>query len=375
MKQILHLIDTYRIGGPGKTIINAAKYIDGSRFRVHVGTFIPPPPAHNEFAHAVREAGIPLLELRETRRLNVGHVGQIRRYVEEHDIAIVHAHGYRTDALGYLATRGLRNVVIVTTHHGWIRNTAKQHAVTRFARWLCRRFDGVEVVCSPLLEELPRAIAGDGRAVVIHNAIVMQDYAAEHRRDAQRQALGVRPGDKLVGVVGRLNPEKGSREMLEAFAQVAAALPSAHLVFVGEGPLEPALRARVAELNLTDRVRFVPYQHRVHPFYEAIDLLVCPSISEGLSNVILEAQVFRRAVVATRVGGNGDIIEPDITGILIEPKQPDALAAAIQRVLEDDELRQQLGENAYRRVSREFAFDARMRKEERFYERVLATAR
>jgi glycosyltransferase involved in cell wall biosynthesis len=373
MIEVLHLIDTYRIGGPGKTIINSAKYIDRSRYRVHVGSFTDPArPERNEFAQAVRAHGIPFLDLPETRRINLDHLAKIRGYVREHGIAIVHAHGYRTDAVGYAATRFMPGVAVLTTHHGWIRNNPRQDLMARSALQLCRRLDAVQVVSRRLLDELPPSIVRRGRAAVVHNGIVLADYALGGHRTRIRQSLGVADDVPLLGVVGRLSEEKGGHEMLEAFGQIAAQHPLAQLVFVGEGPLRAALEARVHAAPWAGRVHFAGHHSPVQPFYEALDILVSPSRTEGLSNAILEALVFGRPVVATRVGGNPEIIEDGISGLFVEARRPDALAGAVLRVLDDGALRASLVAGGRARVEAEFTFEARMRKEEQFYAAVLA---
>jgi glycosyltransferase involved in cell wall biosynthesis len=371
MIDVLHLIDTYRIGGPGKTIINSALFIDRARFRIHVGSFTDPVRTdRNEFARAVQANGIPYLELAETRRINLAHVGLIRRYVREHGVTIVHAHGYRTDALGYVATRGLP-VAFVTTHHGWIRNNGRQELMARSALQLCRRFDGVEVVSNRLLDELPRSVIRRGLAGVVHNGIVPADYRVGGHRGPIRQALGVSDGAILLGVVGRLSLEKGCHEMLDAFAIVAAAEPRAHLALIGEGPLRPALEARAREAAWGGRVHFTGHQSPVQPYYEAIDVLVSPSRTEGLSNAILEALVFEKPVVATRVGGNPEIVEDGVSALFVPAQDPPALAAALIRLLGDPALQASLVAGGRARIASAFTFDVRMRREEQFYADVL----
>jgi glycosyltransferase involved in cell wall biosynthesis len=369
MVDVLHLIDTYRIGGPGKTIINSAKFIDGA-YRVHVGAFTRPQPGFDEFSSAVRAAGIPFLDLPERRRIEFGHVGLIRRYVREHGIRIVHPHGYRTDVLAYLATRRLP-VIVVTTHHGWIRNNSRQELMARMALQVCRLLDGVEVVSRRLLDDLPGVVVRDGRAEVVHNAIVLGDYAPAGVGADVRHELSLPPDAELLGVVGRLSVEKGCLDMIVAFEILAASRPRLHLAFAGEGPQLAELRARAAQGPAGDRIHFVGYQASVRRFYEAIDVLVSPSHTEGISNAILEGMVVGRPIVATRVGGTPELVEDLSSALLVESKRPPELAAAIARVLAEPPLRRSLVEGARRRVETEFAFPARMRKEEAFYERIL----
>lgn len=372
-RQVLHVIDTYRIGGPGKTIINSARYIDAARYRIHVASFTSLDAQRNEFAAAVRSASIPFLPLPETRRVNLSHLSLLRSYVRRERIDLLHLHGYRTDVLGFLATRG-QPVALVTTHHGWIRNNPRQHLLTRLALQLCRRFHGVELVSEQMRTELPPALQRSACVAVVHNAIVLDDYLASGRRDAVRRSLNVRDDQHLIGVIGRLSIEKGCLEMLDAFDQVRRLRPDAILAFVGEGPLKPQIEQRVRQARLDDAVKFVPHQKTVQPYFEAIDMLVSPSRTEGLSNVILEALAFQRPVVATRVGGNGEIVEDGVSGLLVDRSDTTALANAIVRVLGDPSLARRLVQGGSARVSQAFSFPTRMRAEERFYEAALERA-
>jgi glycosyltransferase involved in cell wall biosynthesis len=263
-------------------------------------------------------------------------------------------------------------VAFVTTHHGWIRNNGRQELMARSALQLCRRFDGVQVVSQRLLDELPRSVVRRQLADVVHNAIVLADYASGGHRMPVRRSLGLPDDALLLGVVGRLSLEKGCHEMLDAFAVVAAAEPRVHLALIGEGPLRAALESRVAAADWGGRVRFTGHQSPVQPFYEAIDVLVSPSRTEGLSNAILEALVFERPVVATRVGGNPEIIEDGVSGLFVQAQDPGALAAAILRVVREPKLEASLVAGGRARVAAAFTFEARMRREEQFYARVLA---
>jgi glycosyltransferase involved in cell wall biosynthesis len=367
MIHVLHLIDTYRIGGPGKTVINSARMIDPA-YQVHVAAFTHPDERHNEFARAVVAAGIPFLPLPETKRFDMEHVRLARRYIREHRVTIVHAHGYKTDAFGYAIARRLP-VCLVTTHHGWIRNTWYDRLTAFGALQLTRVLAGVEVVSPALLAQLPASVRRSGRAEIVKNGIVTADYEPQGRREAVRESLGCAPGVPLLGVVGRLSPEKGCLDMIAAFAALADRRPAATLAFIGEGPQQADLAAEAARRGLADRVLMLGHRP-VPPLLEALDVLVSPSHTEGISNAILEALTAGVPVVATRVGGTPEIVSDEVSGLLVPPADPPALAAAIARVLDDPGLAARLRHAGRARIDEAFSFEARMRTEEAFYRRV-----
>jgi len=370
MIDVLHLIDTYRIGGPGKTVLNSSRFIDTRRYRVHVGSFLHPDASKNEFHHAAAKMGVPFLPLPEVSRLGTEHLGGIRRYVRRHGIRIVHAHGYRTDVFTLVASLGL-GVATATTHHGWIRNTPHETRMAGLAIQLSRFFDGVEVVSRLLMAELPASLRRSGRAELVHNGIVVADYRSQGRRDDMRATLQLAPDDIALGVVGRLSVEKGCLEMLDAFAAIHRVHPATVLVLVGEGPLRAELEQRAAALGLTAAMRFAGHQTPIQPCYEALDVMVSPSRTEGLPNVLLEAMAMRLPIVATSVGGTPELVEDGINGLLVPAEQPGRLADTVNGLLADADLRARLVAGGIRRVDEEFSFEARMRKEEAFYERML----
>lgn len=368
--RVLHVIDTSRIGGPGKTVLNSARFIDPRRFQIHVASFVPADAPRNEFAAAALAAGVPYFPLVEARRFEPGLVARLREYIDAQRIEIAHGHGYRSDVMCWIATRG-RPVAMVTTHHGWIRNTPKQAAFATGARLLSGLFDGVEAVSAKLLEEVPLLARRRGRAEVVHNAIVLEDYAVRGVRAGEREALGVAADEFLLGVIGRLSVEKGALEMLDAMAALRAGPVRVQLRFVGEGPLQAELQTRISALGLAQRVAIVPHRLDVRPVYEALDALVCPSRTEGLSNVIMEAMAYAKPVLATRVGGNPELVDAPHTGLLVPPQAPSAMAEAIAVLVSSADRGSAMGAAGRQRVEATFSFHTRMRREEEFYDRAL----
>lgn len=375
MIDVLHLIDTYRIGGPGKTIINSARFIDRSAYRVHVAAFLHPDDAKNDFAHAVAAAGIPLLPLRETSRFPVSFIGALRAYVRREGIRIVHPHGYRSDAIAYVATRRLPGVAVVTTHHGWIRNSRKQDLIARGATQLASRFDGLEVVSGKLFADLPARLRRRDTTAIVHNGIVVEDYARRGVRDEARARFGLGRERPVLGVVGRLSVEKGVLEMVDAFTRVRAAGVDADLVFAGDGPLAGEIVRLANGAGVAPHVHLVGHQARVQDLYEALDVVVVPSRTEGICNVILEALTMGVPVVATRVGGTPEIIDDAVSGVLVPSEDPGAMAAALLDLLRAPARRDALVAGGRARIDAAFSFPARMRKEEALYQRVLAHLR
>jgi glycosyltransferase involved in cell wall biosynthesis len=186
------------------------------------------------------------------------------------------------------------------------------------------------------------------RLIVIPNAVDPAPF--DLAKPADRTALGVPDDATLALFVGRLDGQKGVAVLLDAVPKVVQADPGWHLLLVGDGPGRDAVTRAVASPELAGRVRWLGRSDDVPSLLKAADLLVLPSLWEGMPNVVLEAMAARRAVVATAVEGTEDLVVPGETGWLVPPGNADALAAALIRAASDRDRLRRFGEAGRTRV-------------------------
>lgn len=191
-------------------------------------------------------------------------------------------------------------------------------------------------------------------------------------RQVARAALGIGPEAIVIGTVARLDPVKDQAGLLRAFSRVADD-PRALLLLAGDGPCRPELETTVSELGLDGRVRLLGERDDVPSVLAAMDVFVLCSIGEGISNTILEAMATGLPVVATRVGGNPELVVDGETGFLVEPRSPAALAAPLRRYLEDPGLLAHHGRSARDLAEAEFSLERMVGAYEQLYERLLDT--
>jgi len=184
-----------------------------------------------------------------------------------------------------------------------------------------------------------------GNITIIPNAVLLSDMLS---------GLSSPGSENMLLFVGSLRKHKGLDHLLEAFAQLEGRW---HLYLVGNGPQRSHLERRAIGLNIGARVHFVGQLEDPSAYYARARLFVLPSLAEGLSNALLEAMAFEVPVVATRIGGNIDVVEHGVTGLLAEPENPGALAEAMDRLLTDEPLARALAANARCRVLREYTLD------------------
>jgi sugar transferase (PEP-CTERM/EpsH1 system associated) len=204
----------------------------------------------------------------------------------------------------------------------------------------------------------------------IYNGVDTTAYSPGDKEEARR-ALGIPEGALVIGTVGRLDPVKDHRGLLEAFRRIAHH-PHAQLVIVGDGPGRAVLERDRRALGLDGRVLMLGERQDVAGILRALDVFALPSLGEGISNALLEAMASGLPVVATCVGGNPELVDHDVTGMLVSPRSADALAEAFARYLSDPALLRKHGEAGRRRAERDFSLDRMFESYESLYSRLLA---
>jgi glycosyltransferase involved in cell wall biosynthesis len=240
---------------------------------------------------------------------------------------------------------------------------------TRQPRWVLRAYRRIIAVSEEVRRRYVQELGvPDRRLAVVHNAIRVPP-AGPRPRELRASLLDGRP-DRLVLTPARLHPQKGHTFLIAA----AAKTPGATFVFAGDGPLRQELEAQAREQRVGDRCVFLGERTDIPELLAAADLVVLPSLFEGLPVSVLEAMAAERPVIATAIGGTDEAITTDVTGLLVPPRDPAALAAAIGRLLSDTALAQRLARAGRARVERSFSVEATVREVMRIYDQAVGAA-
>jgi glycosyltransferase involved in cell wall biosynthesis len=208
---------------------------------------------------------------------------------------------------------------------------------------------------------------------VVRNGLDFGEFDAASARGLS-DPLPDAEGRLVVGTVGRLEEQKGTVYLLEAFARLPRDLTQARLWIVGDGPEGKELRIRAARLGVEERVCFMGVRRDVPALMDRFDLFVLPSLWEGLPNVVIEAMAARRAVVATNVDGTPEAVGHGWTGLLVPPASPGALAQAMERLLREPALRQKFGAAGRRKAEEQFGLARMIAETQDVYREALAEA-
>ncbi|MER2599412.1 MAG: glycosyltransferase [Caldilineales bacterium] len=276
------------------------------------------------------------------------------RLARHHRYDVIHVHWPMPQAILALAARAARPARLVATFYGAdLVLTRRFPALRGLLRALVRRSDAVAAISSFTAAELTEATGVVPQ--LIPYGIALPDAALHWPAE---------PG--LILAVGRLIPRKGQRYLIEAMARLTLTHPAARLLLVGDGPERAALAAQIAALGLDEQVTLAGRvsDEELQAAYQRCAIFVLPSIiddtgdTEMLGMVSLEAMRYRKPVVATDVGGVADIVQHEISGLLVAQRNPAALAAAIAQLLNDPARAQSLGDAGYDFARRQFSWEA-----------------
>ncbi|MGI6605059.1 MAG: glycosyltransferase family 4 protein [bacterium] len=348
--RVLHIISDLNVGGAGRYLLNLLPGLKAEGVLVQVVC-----PGGGELERELRERGFePWLLSEGDASFSWRAVAEIRRYLAQGSYQVVHTHA---SLAGRVAARlsGVRGLVL--TRHG----LGRSDKVSFLRRGVGRVVSGAltdRVIA--ISEAVAAALVAEGvdyrRIRVIPNGIDVGEFAQASGAGVRLElGVGNRP---VVGMVARLVPEKAPQDFLRAAALVRRSFPEAIFLLVGSGPLEAELKRRARELGFGEEFRFLGYRRDVAGVTAALDVAVLSSHQEGLGLVLLEAMAAGKPVVATNVGGIPEVVVPDATGLLVPPGQPEALAAAITRVLSDRGLAAALGSEGQRVAWERFSLDA-----------------
>ena len=311
-----------------------------------------------------RRQGIDVFVLGKREGLDLTVIPRLARVLRRERADVVHSHNFAPLNYGTLAAKlcGLRTL---NTRHGRAAITA--------SRLIWALTDGVIAVSEDAKRELlaHNRIAAHKVHVVL-NAVDTTVYRERRGGVLRRIELGLPEGVPIVGTVGRLSPEKDHATLLEAVKMMRDAGSTAHLAIVGGGPLEAALTTQVEALGLQESVHMLGFRTDVPAVLSLLDVYVLPSRMEGVSLTLLEAMSAGLPVVATRVGGNPEVVVEGATGLLVEPGEPRQLAAALQSLLGDEARRLTLGADGRRRVDETFSMERFVDAHVQLYERLRA---
>ena len=331
--RVVEIMATGTNGGAQEHVYNLVNRLDREFYDVSIVSFSP-----GSAVRKLQRAGFEVMVIDTpddaiaTATL-AAHLADVRADV-------IHNHMYRAEIVGTKAAIALREAghrrpfVMSTVHSSRIRSDADQEELRRLTLEIDRLVVVSKAIDAKVIEEgrlgAPRSL--------IYNGVDLERYDHQAPCCTLRDEYSMDPEAEIVGVVGRLELEKGHPTLLEAWPMVLAERPHAYLLIVGEGSRLDALHQIARDHGIERHVIFTGRRDDIPAVTAAFDVAVLPSYREAQGLTILEAMALSRPVVASNVGGIPEMVEHEVTGLLVPAHDPQALAAAIVRVLADHQL-------------------------------------
>lgn len=335
------------LGGSERQMTEIARALDRTKFEPRVGCFLP----GGDRGDQLRAAGVPVVQFPVHSYKSptaIAGAFQLARYIRKERIDLVHTFDFPLNVFAIPITRLFTRAVPVSSQRSHRKLVPPGYA--RMLRLSDRLAKSVVVNCKYLERHLTHdeSVPAE-RIAVCPNGIDLDVFSPSSRP---------REGPLVIGTVCGLHRWKGLITLLDAFAMVRKLQSGMRLVIVGSGSMLAELQSRAGELNIGDAVTFEPGTSDVTRWLRKFDIFVLPSLSEAFSNALMEAMACGCSAVASDVGGNPELIQPNETGLLFEAGNAESLASALRTLIEDPILRKRLADNGFGFVLKNYSIQS-----------------
>jgi len=363
---VLQLLATGGTGGAQESYSGLLLRLDRSAYEVRALSL-----SRGSAVQRLRRLGLEVEVIEEAD--DDAAVRELAAYLRREEIDLLHAHMYRAEVIGARAAMAAGTpVVMATVHSSRIRSPLDIATLAA----LTPVMDRLIVPSASIATKVRAEGRGGAKFTIIPNGVDLGRFDLPATACGLRREFRIPNRAPVLGVVARLEPEKGHRYLVEAMPAILRVAAEAWLVIVGEGSLDATLRAQAATLPppARDRIVFTGRREDVAAITAEIDVAVLPSLREAQGISILEAMARGRPVVASAVGGIPEVLTDGLDGLLVPPADPAALAEACIRLACSPVLRRQLGDAGRATVEARFSLDAMVRRIEAVYDEELVRA-
>ena len=347
---ITHFVESLDRGGLERMVLELVKYQHRQGHRCQVVCLYSP----GALAHELDELGIAVTACGKRQGFDLNALTQARRTVGKHATEVLHTHNAVAHYQAVLATCGLPMRQVINTRHGMGANRRARRREWLYRRALARTNTVVTVCEAARNDAIRRGIVPSAKARVVPNGIHVETFqtASPGMHDRVARLLNLPEQTRIIGTVGRLNWTKDQLGLIRAFKRVHDQHADTALVLIGDGELRASLQQSAIDEGVADSVHFLGDRSDVRDWLQGLDMFVLSSMSEGYSMALLEASAVALPIVATQVGGNGEIVRDGINGCLVPAGNPAALADAMLALLRHPQHALALGQSARAWVER-----------------------
>lgn len=352
-KKILHLITGLDIGGAEKMLLRTLP-----RMQNDFDHLVCCIRGHGPIGQELKKAGIPVFYLDLHSILDIGSVFRFRRIIHNSHPDILVTNLIHADLFGRIFGRIFGIKKIVCYQHGQLLQWEFLRIIDRATKFLVTKYIvQTDVAKKELMQKLHLP---EEKFEVISNSIDSQEFITKIDGATKRQELHLLPEDTIITCVSNLRRRKGHEYLLKAFEELFLSFQrkgnqnTLKLLIVGDGEQKEKLLDQIHTYQSKAHIRFLGNRNDVKEILKISDLFILPTLGEGMSVAIMEAMATGLPIITTDIPENRELIENQITGILVPPKDTPAITDAIERLLNDKPLRLQLGKNAQKKIQEQF---------------------
>ncbi|MCB9460554.1 MAG: glycosyltransferase [Anaerolineaceae bacterium] len=343
---VTHIIKATRISGAERHILMLLPGLRQQGVDARLLLLVEPGNPMDDMVAIAEEAGVPVERMQIHRDFSLLLINRLRGYLKAQQPDIVHTHLIHADTHGIIAARLAGVPTIITGRHN--DDSFRTQGKIRFLNSLLWRFSTGGIAISRAIERFVIDVehAPPEKVRVVEYGLTYETATPEQIEDARqrlRHELQLPPQAVILGMAARLTQQKGIPYALEAFAKVYRDYPQAYLVIAGDGELRPQLTQQTSDLGIRGRTLFLGWRADMIDVMAAYDVFVLPSLWEGFGLVLLEAMSRRLPIIASHVSAIPEVVADGETGLLVPPRDVDALADAMRTLLSDRTLRRHMG--------------------------------
>jgi len=369
--KILHLRASNFYGGPERQLHIHAILAGQAGMELIISSFSEGGKTP-EFLDVIARDGIATHLFPVRNAYDVRAIGLVREYLREDKVDIICSHDYRSHLIVFRARKGTK-AKWVAFSRGWTKDDLKVRIYHSLDKIFVRFADHVVAVSEAQKKKLERLMVPSGKITVAYNSIEPDRLATVERIDLRGRFNF--PAESLVAIAGgRFSNEKGQETLVRAADEALKEDDRLRFVLFGDGPDLEKIRSMINRLGISDKMICPGFERSLLGCLKGADILINPSLSEGLPNIVLEGMALKVPVIATSVGGVPELITSGIDGVLVPEGDAAVLAAAIVRLSRDEKMRQRIIEAAFARVAESFSFKSQMAALSEVYKTVLAGA-
>ena len=361
--KIFIVIDHLGAGGAQRQIIEFLKHVHRDNFDIAIVNL---DRAYATVANEIEALGFRIIGIQHRGFFNPGTLFSLIKLFRAEKPDIVHTYLFTADCYGRLAAKlaGIKVIICaIRADDVWKKwhHILADRILTKFTDVITVNAEGLKRYLTEV-EKIDLA-----KIRTIYNGIDLRRFDHGLLTMDYRRSLGVQSNELVVGMVGRMSEQKDYKTFLEAAKIVVGQAPNVRFILVGEGPLKTSLSLIVNSLLLNDKVIFTGHRKDADSLISVFDVGVLSSHYEGCPNVILEYMACSKPVVASDVGGCKELVIDGVTGFMVSPKSPEALAKKLIGLLKDKELRQRMGTAGRKRVEENFTSEKMAHNTERLF--------